>query len=269
MKHRIAAVALALTAVLACLALAGCVASRTQTPQEQGPPVVATSTVEATTTAEDTTTPPAETQKTGEITTPKSGSKVRTALMDAARSYLKTDSVFTINQLYVQDDIAVGDITPTTGGSRVYVVWQGPDWEVVWTAKPGTDATKKKVMAAVDGLTDKLADKIDWTKTAPVSESVLKSTLTANARSWAKSLMDGKGQPYAVTELKLAKDSKGRWWATITLQPKETATEAYESIWFWCKYTSGKWSGEAVTGGDERAPGSYFPSDVSSAVGPF
>jgi hypothetical protein len=222
------------------------------------------------TTGEPTTTPVTSQQPAGEIVSPKTGEKIRTTLMDAARASLDTDAQFVINQLYVMGDRwAVGDIRPSSrSGERRFVAWRGPAWSVVWSSGPG-DAGAKALTAAVPDIPAELVARLDWSKPFPVAEAQLRDWLKADAKKWSKQLMSGKGQPYTVTSIKLAQDGKDGWWATVVVQPKASGSNAYEDIWFWCRYKNGAWEGEPVTGGDDRAPSSYFPAEVIGSLGPF
>jgi hypothetical protein len=271
---------LILAGVLSAVLLTGCFGAKTPKPEEDGPPLQATTTVEPSSTAEATAPAgeqePSIPEATGPITTPAVGSAVRTALMDALRKRLGTSGQFVVNQLFVQDGYAIGDVKPATGGDRLFVVWTGQPpqaqanvpWSVAWSSRPGKSSSSA-ARKAVPGLSDALVQRFDWDKTFPPTEDQLRSQLKKDAVTWSKSLMTGKGQPYSVHSVKMKRSESGTWYATVVVNPHNTATEAYESIWFWCKYTAGKWTGEPVTGGDDRDPNSYFPTDVQGALGPF
>ena len=92
------------------------------------------------------------------------------------------------------------------------------------------------------------------------------ASLSVAAKKWTKSLMDGVGEPYDVTLVKVAKDAKGVWWGRAVVQPASSATSSYESIEFWCKYTGGAWSGTAQDP-EPPSPTTYFPASVVGALG--
>jgi hypothetical protein len=209
--------------------------------------------------------PPPE--STGPITTPEAGSETRTALMDAARKKLGTTSQFVVYQLFVQGDYALGDLETTQGGTRQFVAFRGPEWEALWVAPFGSaSASSASAKGEVSGLSAALLAKIGWKYVKPPSSAAMVASLSAASKKWTKTLMDGLGEPYAVTLVKVAKDSKGVWWGRTVVQPSSSASNSYESIEFWCKYTGGAWTGKAQDP-EPPAPTTYFPSSVVGALG--
>ena len=216
-------------------------------------------------------TPPAEKATAvsdGPITTPEAGSDERTALMDAARKRIGTTSQFVVYQLFVQGDAAVADLETVSGGKRQFVAFKGGDkWEAEWVAAFGSaGASAAKAKKEVPGLSDELLGKLDWTYKKPASSAAMIASLSAAAKKWTKSLMDGVGEPYSVTLVKVAKDSKGVWWGRAVVQPASSASSSYESIEFWAKYSGGAWKGKAQDP-DPPSPTTYFPSSVIGALG--
>jgi hypothetical protein len=100
------------------------------------------------------------------VSTPDKNTPERQALMDAARTYFGTGSQFYVNQLYVQGGFAVGDIGAVQGGHRVWVVWKGSPWRVVYSGDWGV-VDEQVLRAKVPGITQDLLGAIDWTKTWP------------------------------------------------------------------------------------------------------
>jgi hypothetical protein len=94
----------------------------------------------------------------------------------------------------------------------------------------------------------------------------MKTSLATAAKKWTKSLMNSVGEPYSVTTVKVAQDSKGVWWGRAVVQPASSAGNSYESIEFWAKYSSGAWTGTAQDP-EPPAPATYFPSSVVGALG--
>jgi hypothetical protein len=205
----------------------------------------------------------------GPITTPATGSDERTALMDAARKKLSTTSQFVVYQLYVQGDAAVADLEMVSGGKRQFVIFKGtpPEWDAVWVAAFGSaGASEAGAKKGVSGVSDKLLGKLDWKYKKPASSAAMRASLSTAAKKWTKSLMSGVGEPYSVTTVKVAQDSKGVWWGRAVVQPASSASSAYESIEFWAKYSGGAWTGKAQDP-EPPAPTTYFPSSVIGALG--
>lgn len=216
-----------------------------------------------------TTAPPAD--EPGPITTPASGSSTRKALLDAARKKLDSSTDLTVYQLYTQDDTALGDLNPASSsvGGRAFFAWVKRDgkWKVAerW-AFGSARANAAGVARAVPDLSAELIGKVNWKLAKPKtsgtgSTSSMTSSLSAVAKMWAKTEMDGQGQPYKVTLAKVAKDSKGVWWGRAVVAP----TGEYERMQFWAKYSGSTWSGE-VQDPEPPAPSTYFPSSVLSKL---
>ena len=202
----------------------------------------------------------------GPITTPEAGSELRTALMDAAREKLATNSQFVVYQLYVQGDYALGDLETAPGGTRQFVAFKGPQWQAVWVAPFGdAGATASSAKSAVPGFSEELLGRIAWKYKKPASNAAMVSSLSTAAKKWTKAQMEGEGEPYAVTLVKVAKDSKGAWWGRVIVQPASSASNSYESIEFWCKYSGGTWAGKAQDP-DPPSPSTYFPSKVIGSL---
>jgi len=203
----------------------------------------------------------------GSITSPISGTKTRTELMDAARKKLGTTSEFTVFQIYVQGDYALGDLETVSGGTRQFVAFKGPEWEGVWVAPfNASNASATSVMSAVPGLPEELAAKVDWKFAKPASNAAMSSSLKTAAKGWAKTLMGGLGEPYEVMMAQVAQDDKGQWWGRAVVQPASSASSSYESIDYWCKYSGGTWTGKAQDP-EPPAPTTYFPLAVVGALG--
>jgi hypothetical protein len=220
-------------------------------------PAIATPTVE----------PVAEVSE-GPITSPAAGSDERTALLDAARKKLSTTSQFVVYQLYVQGDVAVADLETVSGGKRQFIIFKGaPEWDAAWVAAFGSaGASDTGVKKAVPSVSDELLGKLDWKYKKPASSAAMRASLSTASKKWAKSLMGGVGEPYSVTTVKVAKDSKGVWWGRVVVQPSPSAGNSYEAIEFWAKYTGGAWTGKAQDP-EPPAPTTYFPSSVIGALG--
>ncbi len=91
---------------------------------------------------------------------------LRHSLLAAARAHFSTTSMFFVNQIWVEGDVAVGEIGAEHGGHRIWVVWRGTPWRVVWSGDWGvTDAS---VMTRDAGqIPPELLGRIDWTKSWP------------------------------------------------------------------------------------------------------
>jgi len=252
---------------LAAFALAGCRGTIPPTttiqPQTTTSTTVATSTTETTSTAEETS----PTLATGPISTPAAGTSTRQALMNAARTKLKTTSQFRIYQLYVQGDTAIGDLEAVSGGKRVFVAWKGPGWTAVWTAPFGSSTANAKAAAsALEGFSQELIGRIDFKLAKPLGSSAMKASLTAAAKTWSDQAMGGVGAPYKVTTAKVAQDSNGTWWGVAVTQPTPDSNNSYEPLQFWCKFENGSWNGK-IQDPEPPAPNTFFPKSVVSALG--
>jgi outer membrane murein-binding lipoprotein Lpp len=228
-----------------------------------------TSTKKVSSEESSTTTTEAKADEPGPITTPASGSKTRNALLSAARKKLGSSTDLTVHQLYMQDGTAIGDLQPASG-SRAFFAWVKTDG--TWTATErwafgSASANAVSVARALPDFTDELIGKINFKLAKPKtsgtgSASSMKSSLTTAVKAWTKSAMDGQGQPYKVTLIKVAKDSKGTWWGRAVVAP----TGEYERLQFWAKYSGSNWSGDAQDP-EPPAPKTYFPSSVLSDLG--
>lgn len=210
--------------------------------------------------------------KSDAITAVASGTKERTALLNAARAKLNSNTQMYVYQLYEQGDTALGDLKPltTSAGERSFYAFtrSGGKWKVTKSWVNGSSgATSSKVRAALPTFSKELVAKINWSAKessagSKKSSSTVKSELSSAAKGWAKSAMDGQGSPYAVVVSKVAKDGNGTWWGRAIVEP----TGSYERIEFWAKYGGSSWSGKAQDP-EPPAPSTYFPSSVISALG--
>jgi hypothetical protein len=207
------------------------------------------------------------------VTTPVAGSGERTALLNAVRKKLGTTSQLYVYQLYVLGDTAIADVEPVSGdGQRSFVALaNGPKWTAVWAAPFGSSkANKASATAALPAFSSDLIDKVGWTVAKPpvTSEASMRASLSVNAKKWVENdIGSGQGQPYKITTLKVAKDSKGVWWGVITIQPGVDASgQPFEPYRYWAKFSDGAWS-EQFLGTEPPAPSSYFPASVISKLG--
>lgn len=275
MSSRRITVLVAAALIAGMLALAGCAKPSITT---QASSSTATATSQQATSAEQTSVEPETSTPivaSGPITTPASGSKERTALLDAARAKLGTGTQFYVYQLFVQGDTALGDLEPSTKSSvgRVFVAWErrGGVWTAIGASNFGTKAASAAATArALPSFSAEIIGKINWTLAKPKtsgtgSASSMKSSLSAAAKAWSKTAMSSKGSPYKVTVLKVAQDTKGVWWGHVVTQPTGDANNSYEPLNYWAKYSGGKWSG-TLQDPEPPAPSTYFPSSVISKL---
>jgi hypothetical protein len=218
-------------------------------------------------------------QTKGPIYTPKSGSAERTALLDAARKKLTTKSQFTVYQLYVQGDTAIGEIKQITKdvNGHLLAVWERRNgkWVMLGAAKVGTaSATAKNIGRALPKFSDALLASIVIATQTPkppdsaggASAATMIDTLSTAARTWSTTSMAGQGAPYKVTLAKVAKDANGVWWGHAVVQPTPDASNNFEALNFWAKYSSGSWEGKQQDP-EPPAPSTYFPSSVIKQLG--
>lgn len=91
---------------------------------------------------------------------------LRLQLLNAARKRLKTSSKFFVNQLWVDGDWAIGEIGAEKGGHRIWAVWKGPSWKLVWTGSWGV-TDEMTLNQKVGVMPPELLRSIDWTKSWP------------------------------------------------------------------------------------------------------
>jgi hypothetical protein len=208
----------------------------------------------------------------GPITTLTSSSAVTTKLAIAARAYLKTTSKFTINQLFQQGNVAIGDITPKSGGARIFIAWVGPTWQVVWTAPMG-QGSSTLVRAAVPSVSTALAAKMNWNPKVAAGSSgsistsggsadlaSLKTSFIAYAKAAMVNVMGGADPNVTldIQDVRVVPDNSGVYWASGLAQPS-----AGDSVTFYAKYSGGKWVSEGDSNSvDDPAVDSRFPEEV-------
>lgn len=206
------------------------------------------------------------------ITSPVAGSAERTALLDAVRKKFSTTSQYYVYQLFIDGNTAIGDVNKVTGsGNRTFVAWtkNGSTWAVVWTTPYGSSkANKAGATAALPTFSSELLGKIAWTLAKPpvTSDKAMLASLTLNSKAWAKTEMAGQGSPYKVTSVKVAKDGNGVWWGVAVVQPSPDATNQFEALTYWAKFSGGAWKGQ-VQDPEPPAPSTFFPSSVISKLG--
>ena len=91
---------------------------------------------------------------------------LRLALLNAARKRLRTRSKFFVNQLWVDGDSAIGEIGAEQGGHRIWAVWKGPSWKLLWTGSWGV-TDEMTLNQKVGALPPELLRSIDWTRPWP------------------------------------------------------------------------------------------------------
>ncbi|MDP2182092.1 MAG: hypothetical protein Q8K99_05940 [Actinomycetota bacterium] len=247
----------ALAAALVLAALPAC----KKTPAEEPSPARESASITASGWAAATSTPEPATA-TGEITTPKTGTALRTALMDAARAKLGTKSQFYVYQLFVQGNTALGDIETVDGGVRSFVAWSGPVWEAEWSATYGSHgASTGDARTTLPSLSDELLRTLNWDMPKPAPAAAMKASLSDEVVKWSSKLMSGAGAPYKIAVVKVAQANDGTWWGRAIVQPMPGGGNAYEPLNFWCSYVGAEWTGQAQDP-EPPAPMTYFPSDV-------
>jgi hypothetical protein len=263
--------AAALAVVLAgvALAAAGC-GPAPEAKKKITPIPVTTPTAEATaTTAADAAAADAAAPvSSGPISKLDANSAVTASLANAARTYLKSTSKFTINQLFQQGNVVVGDITSKTGGSRIFIAWVGPAWKVAWTAPMGQGGATL-ARAAVPQMSKELAAKMNW---APkVASAPSKAPAGADTTGLVISFGDFakagmlKIAPDAgtvtVSDVRMAKDNSGVWWAS------GLADATYgDPVTFFGKYVGGKWVDMGNSSDGVEATDPKFPQEVQGSL---
>jgi hypothetical protein len=207
---------------------------------------------------------------TGPISTLTAASAVTGSLADAARTYLKTSSKFTINQLFRQGNVIVGDITPKSGGSRIFIAWVGPSWKVVWTAPMGQGGATL-ARAAVPQMSKELAAKMNWSPkaaSAPASTpagtdtSALEASFAAFVKTEMANLAGGADVgTISVSDVRVVKDNSGVYWASAL------ADATYgDPVTFFGKYSGGKWIDMGNSSDGVESTDSKFPQEVQGSL---
>lgn len=213
---------------------------------------------------ESSTPVPVETTLTvssGAVTTPKTGSAVRTALMDAARASLGTTTKFVVHQLYVQGDAAVGDIQPESGSPRMFIAWTGgPDaWEVGWTANFGApEANAAQLVGALPQVSKELADRISWKLVLATPDAQTLASFKKYVQASVKNFTPGYGGGFTYT-YKIAKAKNGLWYGSALAHPDQ---DGLESLGIYGVLKSGKWTGRPADFSVDDDEGAFFPADV-------
>lgn len=264
------AVLLAALLAGAALAVSGCGSSDTSAKKKVTPIPVTTPTADATAAAAADAAAAASTAdvSSGPITTLTANSALTATLANAARSYLKSTSKFTINQLFQQGNVVVGDITPKAGGSRMFIAWTGPSWKTVWTAPMGQGGATV-ARAAVPQMSKELAAKMNWapkvTAAAPSAPAANDTTeLIISFGAYAKAAML-KLAPDAgdvnVSDVRVVKDNKGVYWAS------GLADATYgDPVTFYAKYVGGKWVDQGNSSDGVEATDPRFPQEVQGSL---
>lgn len=249
-------------AIAALLATVGC--ARSAKTDGEGPVVqpVPTETIEPTSTDE----PVGPAVSSGQITTPASGTAVRSAVLKAVSRGLGASGTLTVYQLFVQGSAAVGDVKTASGTRAFFALTGGPDaWKLRWSAPFGSSlATVDEMLGAAPEVSAELAAKIDFAKVVrkpvkPPTLSSFKSYALKSAQNMAAGSYDGTFTVMA----NIAQDDAGEWWGNAIAEP---ADESFEVIGVWGHYVGGKWTGEIADFSEEDADAEFFPEEVLSAL---
>jgi hypothetical protein len=261
---------------------AGC-APAPEAKKKLTPIPVTTPTVEpnATTAADAAAADAAAPVSSGPISTLNANSAVTAGLANAARTYLKSTTKFTINQLFQQGNVVVGDITSKTGGSRIFIAWVGPAWKVVWTAPMGQGGATI-ARAAVPQISKELAAKMNWAPkvaagsgkaSAPSDTTDLIISFGEFVKPEMVKLVVDNGASAAtakditVSDVRIAKDNSGVYWASGLAD-----TTYGDPVTFYAKYVSGHWvdmgdSEDGSNGGQGTvSTDSKFPQEVQGSL---
>jgi hypothetical protein len=202
----------------------------------------------------------------GRIWTPAMGNSTRVALMDAARSGLNTSSQFVVHQLWVQGNAAIGDIQPTKGGQRHFVIWIGPDWKVVWAAPYGSSkANAARAARDVPRASAQLIGKINFKYVPGPSLADMKASARAKTAAWYNGLLKQIPGPHGhavTTAARMYKDGDGVWWAGVGVQSSTGSLEGTDVIWRW---SGGKWHKFSIAGSDGFYPA--VPKSIRVGLG--
>lgn len=202
----------------------------------------------------------------GRIYTPAMGTSLRKRLMDAARSALNTSQQFVVYQLWVQGNVAVGDIKPTASGQRHFVAWVGPGWKVVW-AQPygGSKANAAKLARDVPQASSQLVARLNFHFVPGPDIAALKASARAKTAAWYNGLLRQIPSPHGravTTAARVYKDGDGVWWAGVGVQSSNRSLEGTDVIW---RRSGGTWHRFSIAGSDGFYPA--VPSSVKHGLG--
>lgn len=127
------------------------------------------------------------------ISTPKTGSTERTALMDAARAKTGSSAKFVVWQLFMQGDSAIGDLQETKNGGalgrRWLVCWHktGSTWKATYSTR-FLDAKRASVLASAGYLSDEIAARMVFMVPFSTPKAVRKAATKAAALDYEESV---------------------------------------------------------------------------------
>jgi hypothetical protein len=208
-------------------------------------------------TSSETAPPPVETGPavagSGAVTSPKQGSDLRRALMDAARVRLATKSQFYVLAISCDGAWAVAALRTVEGGRGSWVALRNEipaGWVAFWDGSV-VDGNGKVIKAADSRFADKVLAPMDFTldvgtpTVAEAEAAVLKLAKRAYPSIPLKS----------ATAIGVGIDSKERHW----IQAWTDAGKAYENEQWFASYGGSTWKLEEYGTGLER---SDLPSDI-------
>lgn len=199
----------------------------------------------------------------GPVSTPPAGSIERKRILDAARTKLGTTAELLVVQLYVQAGVALADVAPAgapaTDRRLMGLVRDGIAWKVRWSERPA-DATRTSLRAAVPEASAALVAKLRFD--APLAaddESVVRQSAEAAALRYARANGGASVGTLSVSQVRLAKDRQGDWWATVVVKPSNAGVEALP---VYLERLSGTWKLIDLGTGIEPQTDTRFPSEV-------
>jgi hypothetical protein len=235
-----------LLAVMAVVLMTGCSSPASGPTQSSGGSV----------TASEATTPPAETGPavagSGAVISPKQGSDVRQALIDAARIKLATTSQFYVLGISSDGAWALAALRSVDGGKGSWVAFRNEipaGWVAFWSGDvpDAGKAVKTADPRFADSVLTSMDLEIDVGKptVAEAEAAVLKLAKKAYPSIPIKS----------AKAIGLGIDAKSQWW----VQAWTDAGKAYENEQWFAYYTGTTWKLKEYGTGLER---SDLPSDI-------
>jgi hypothetical protein len=208
-------------------------------------------------TSETTTPPPATTgpavAASGAVASPKQGSDLRRALMDAARVRLATTSQFYVLAISSDGAWAVAALRTVDGGKGAWVALRNEipaGWVAFWSGSV-VDGNGKAIKAADSRFADAVLAPIDFTLdvTKPTAAEAEAAVLKLAKKAYPSiPIKSARAQGMGI-------DAKGQWW----VQAWTDAGKAYENEQWFAYYSGTTWKLKEYGTGLER---SDLPSDI-------
>ena len=245
---------------IALIGVAGCERSEPPvTPEETMHSVETTAPV-----IETTSTAPAGESAPAGIHTPHPDGAEHTAILQAARDYLRTTDDLTVHQLKVENGSAVMDVEarPALTGWRTFLALalKGDTWIVTFSAD-AFDGTPEFRPAWFPEMSAGLLGSIDWKR----ARTTLQELAAAHAISEADSQSGFSRTDLQCGTPTMARTAGHEWWASCVVSHKSASVDPLVVYMRWRADGTG-WETFDCGTGIEPADDPRFPSDVADEL---